>query len=94
MDWTAQRGDHAYRHTLVAFALQQVAFGAERRPGDQQHLVTMTSREILAAQECVLLRSADDHPRYDMRDFHQQITRGSPWLRIGWRQVTLRIALP
>ena len=44
----------------------------ERRTGDQQHVVAVVAEQILAVEQRVLLRAAEDQPRDDVSDPHAE----------------------
>ena len=49
--------------------LEEGSFGADGRAGDQRHLMA-AGRQQAAGNQRVFLRPAEDHPGYDVDDFH------------------------
>ena len=70
MNLAPQRRKHFDRHAATLHALHQAAFGAQRRAGDEQHVVAVDPQEIFAREDRVFLSAAQNESRDKMNDPH------------------------
>ena len=75
--------DHA--KTRCPGAIDQAAFRADRRAGDERHFVAVLAMLLLARQQRVLLSSANDQTRDDMSNVHSRFVTLSRSRRSKWR---------
>ena len=64
------RGDDFESDAAGAGVLFEAALGAEARAGDEHDLVAVIAGEVLAVEDCVFLRAAEDQSSDDVGDAH------------------------